>query len=282
MKSKLFVTAMKKIFSVLMLATALLFFVGCSSDNDDEQQPMVGSWPAVETVSPPPQWRVERGVPKGSTPGKPDWQWNDQLFRHFSKDMTAILALDSEGVELSSPDDRMAAVVNGQVRFIAEPVSDSLFIIDEMEHFVTFYLYVPFETGEDAVDIQYYNAKLNHTVTRKAMFSVNDDMVGNKELEMFYLYPKTYYAFELAPNQPFTCTMDDRIAFFAGSVCCGVANPFDLSETEIIWPGHVYDDLHSGEVYARYYSAQQKAIYTTKTTLSGKNQDEVFLDFSTK
>jgi hypothetical protein len=75
--------------------------------------------------------------------------------------------------------------------------------------------------------------------------------------------------------------MDDRIAFFAGSVCCGVANPFDLPDGEIIWPGHVYDDLHDGKVYVRYYSAQQKTIYTIQTTLPGIPA-EIQLDFRTR
>lgn len=282
MKSKLFVTTMKKIFSILILAAALPLVVSCSSDDDDEQLPMVGSWLAVENVSQAPHWEVVKGVPKGSTPGKPDWQWDDQLFRDFSKDMTAILALENEGVEISSPDDRMAAIVNGQVRFIAEPVFDEMLIVDEVQRFATFYLYVPFETGEDAVDIQYYNAKLNHTVTYKAMFSVNDDMVGNEEFEMFYLFPKTYYSFDLAPNQPFTSMPDDRIAIFSDNVCCGVIKPIVITDTDFLWPGYVYDDLINGKVYARYYSAQQKAIYTTQTTLSGRDLDEVIFDFNTK
>ena len=269
---------MKKIFPILILFAAVPFMVSCSSD-DDDVLPMVGPWRAIETVSQAPNWQVTKGIPKGSVPGRPDWQWDDQLFRNFSKDMTAILALDEEAVEMSSPDDRMAAVVNGQVRFIAEPIFEEMTIVDEVERFVTFYLYIPFETGEDAVDIQYYNAQLNHTTIRKAMFSVNDDMVGNEEFEMFYLYPRTYYAFELAPNQPFTSTMDDRIAFFSENVCCGIANPFDLTDTEIIWPGHVYDDMASSSVYVRYYSAQQKTIYTTKTTLTGLPLDEIVLDF---
>lgn len=273
---------MKKIFSVLMLAAALPLMVGCRSDDVEEQQPMVGSWPAVETVSQKPQWELVKGIPKDAIQGKPDWQWNDQMFRQFSKDMTAILALESEAVDIASPDDRMAAIVNGQVRFVAEPVFDEMLIYDEVEHFATFYLYVPFETGEDAVDIQYYNAKLNSTFTRKAMFSVNDDMVGNEELEMLYLFPKTYYSFILEPNQPFICTTEDRIGIFADNVCCGIVKPIDISDTEYLWPGRVYDDLHNGKVYVRYYSDAQKTIYTTQITLSGIAYDDVHLDFRTK
>ena len=270
---------MKKIFPILMFATAFSL-MGCSGGDEEEVRPMVGSWRAMETVSQAPNWQVTKGVPKGSVPGRPEWQWNDQLFRHFSKDMTAILALDSEGVELASPDDRMAAIVGGQVRFIAEPIFDEMTIAGEVERFATFYLYIPFETGEDAVDIQYYNAKLNHTTVRKAMFSVNDDMVGNEELVIFYLYPKTYYNFELAPNQPFTSTADDRIAIYAESVCCGIVTPIVLTENDILWPGHVYDDMASSSVYVRYYSAQQNATYTTQATPTGQSHDSIVLDFN--
>ena len=271
---------MKKTYSVLMLAAALTLLVGCSSD-DNDGQPMVGSWPAVETVSQEPQWKVTPSAPKNSIQGKADWQWDDQLFRNFSKDMTAILALNDDGVEMSSPDDRMAAVVNGQVRFIAEPVFEEQFIIDEMEHFVTFYLYVPFETGEDAVDIQYYNARLDRTIIQRNVFSVNDDVVGNEEFEIFYLYPKTNYLYTLAPGQPFTSTMEDKMAIYAGDVCCGIAKPFDILD-EITWAGHVYDEMHDGKVYVRYYSAAQKTIYTTQATLTGIYSDEILLDFRTK
>ena len=271
---------MKKLFSVLMLAAALPFLGGCSSD-DDEQKPMVGPWPAIETISQEPQWQVTPTPPKNSIQGKADWQWDDQMFRNFSKDMTAILALNDDGVKLSSPEDRMAAVVGGQVRFIAEPVFEEQIILGEVERFVTFYLYVPFETGEDAVDIQYYNARLDRTIIQRNMFSVNDDVVGNEEFKMFYLYPKTNYLYTLAPGQPFTSSMADKMAFFADDVCCGIAHPFDLTD-EISWAGAVYDEMHDGKVYVRYYSAAQKTIYTTQTTLSGIYLDEILLDFRTK
>ena len=264
-----------------MLAAALPLLVGCSSNDDNDEQPMVGPWPAIETVSQAPQWEVTPTAPKNSVPGKADWQWDDQLFRNFSKDMTAILALNDDGVKLSSPEDRMAAVVGGQVRFIAEPVFEEQIILGEVERFVTFYLYVPFETGEDAVDIQYYNARLDRTVTRRNMFSVNDDVVGNEEFEMFYLFPKTNYLYALAPGQPFTPTMDDKMAIYAGDVCCGIAKPFDITD-EITWAGPVYDEMHDGKVYVRYYSAAQKTIYTTQATLTGIFSDEIPLDFRTK
>ena len=204
-----------------MLAATLPFVAGCSSD-DEQQQVKVGIWPAIETVSQAPHWEVTLPQPKGSTQGKPNWQWDDQLFRDFSKDMTAILALDGETVELSTPDDRMAAIVNGQVRFIAEPVFSEMVIAGETARFTTFYLYIPFETGEDAVDIQYYNARLNSTITRRAVFSVNDDIVGNEDFKMFELFPKTSYHYILAPNQPFKGKEGDQMAVFADGVCCGV------------------------------------------------------------
>lgn len=271
---------MKKIFFVFMLAVALPLIVSCSSD-DNEQPPMVGSWSAVEVVNQAPQWKVTHSAPKGSISGKADWQWDEQLFRNFSKDMTAILALNDDGVEVSSPNDRMAAVVNGQVRFIAEPVFEEMEILGDIERFVTYYLYVPFETGEDAVDIQYYNARLDCTIEHKNMFSVNDDVVGNEEMEMFYLYPKTNYLYALAADQPFTCTMNDKMAVFAGGVCCGTINPYDLTD-EITWAGMVYDEMHDGKVFVRYYSAAQKTIYTTQAVLSGTWGDEILLDFRTK
>ena len=70
--------------------------------------------------------------------------------------------------------------------------------------------------------------------------------------------------------------------FYTENVCCGTVNSLYLTENDIIWSGHVYDDLASSTVYMRYYSAQQKKKYTAKTTLSGINNDTVILDFNVK
>ena len=53
--------------------------------------------------------------------GKPDWQWDESDFYQFEENMTAIIHM-GPAIQFLTPDDRMAALVDGQVREVAEGV----------------------------------------------------------------------------------------------------------------------------------------------------------------
>ena len=79
---------------------------------------------------------------------------------------------------------------------------------------------------------------------------------------------------------PSTECSSDQMAVFADGVCCGVLHAYVFSKDDISWAGRVYDDMHQGKIYVRYYSAEQHTIYTTEATLSGAANSEVYLDFN--
>ena len=55
----------------------------------------------------------------------------------------------------------MAAIVDGEVREVCAPVNYDLPDIEES--LKCFMLYIPYETDEDDVELQYYNAQTNQT-----------------------------------------------------------------------------------------------------------------------
>ena len=245
---------MKKLLAYMM---AMLAVAACSDNNDsnDTVQPDENAPVVVDTA---PTWAVNLQMPETGTVGKPDWQWNQNDFFQYEENMTAIVHI-GDALDFISNDDRMAALVGGQVRDIAVPVPFGN-LSDEPSVFM---LYIPFSAGDNKVELQYYNAKSNRTYTMTDAFSVNDDRTGVDKDFLFDLFPFISCFVDVVADGLFTYTPDDQMAVFVGDVCCSKIT--DFGDTGgIRWYLRIYTDLVNGakSVKVRYYSAANKTIYT--------------------
>ncbi len=260
---------MKKIYSIMMIAATLTLWCGCSSSDDDDNNKNScnnnGSQ-SGEQVANAPGWTFNPSPPAGDIEGLPDWKKVN--FYDYDNNMTAIVFVSTDFGTKVTESDRMAAVINGEVRDVCTPVYYNL---PDEKPLLFFMLYIPFNTGEDGVDLQYYNAQRNQTYIQKNQFSVNDDTVGDDDLFLFSLRPMLIQVFTLPKNVPFTPTENDEMAAFIGDECCGVAELSDTVNSERYWAVVAYDmNQRHEKAYIRYYSADTKTIYET----------EPFLDFT--
>ena len=195
---------MKKIYSMLMIAASLTMLWGCSSSDDDDTKStdQGGSSPTHSVkVGEAPNWTFETNIiPPGDIQGKPDW--DEVNFYDYEDNMTAIVFVSEDFDITVMPDDRMAAIVDGEVREVCTPTLYN--IPDVEESLYCFMLYIPFGSEDDSVEIQYYNAKANQTYVAKDAFSVKDYTIGDDELFLYTLRPMSAYYLVVPPNQPFT------------------------------------------------------------------------------
>lgn len=258
---------MKKIFSMMMIAATLAMLWGCSKSDDDDVNKNENTNNAGgihgQKVANAPRWTFEMVPPAGDIEGKPDWKEVD--FYNYENNMTAIVFVsDIFDVDLTD-DDRMAAIVDGEVREVCAPVD--YHIPDIEETLKCFMLYIPFETDEDDVELQYYNAQRNQTYRGKDWFSLKDDTVGDDELCVFTLRPMIASYFVLPSHVPFTPTKDDELAVFMGDECCGVGELREL-DMEDCWLVQAFDmNRRYEKAHIRYYSADTKTVYRTEDFL---------------
>ncbi len=253
---------MKKIYSVFMIAAALTMLWGCSSSDDDDvnnnnQKDEIHGTKVAEA----PVWQVDMSTPPGDIDGMPNWEEVD--FFAFEKDMTTIVYVSPIfGTEISA-DDRIAALVDGEVREVREPVPYHGFMgIDEIT-IDCFMLYIPYEAGEDQVELQYYCAQTNKTYIIKNAFSVNDDAEGEETSYFLFLRPLQVHYFYLPNKLPFTPSPDDKIGVFIGDECMGTSDIDDNMDSG--WVVNVFNLHRSNEkAYVRYYSAATQTIYETE------------------
>ena len=249
---------MKKIESILLYAAALVMLWACSS-SDDGNAPVEGVTTTPSAT--PPVWEVKMNMPQGDVNGKPNWDWDegeDPDFNQFENHMTAILSISDETLPFTSDDDRVAAIVDGEVRDVVPrvPYGDGY----------AFMLFIPYDAEEDLVEIQYYNAKTDMTYLMAGQFSVHDDAVGNDEEFLFSCFQYVMVDFTLL-NQPFQCQPGDKMAVFVGETCYGVCEYVDEHTT---WTLNVFEPnekVDFSKATVRYYSGQKKTIYSTALPL---------------
>lgn len=105
-------------------------------------------------VSEPPSWNVTFTLPQGES-GKPAWQQVD--FYQFENTMTIVLHLDDYMTPYLSEGDQIAAIVNNEVREIADIQFYQQTENDPKKNM--FMLLVPFADSETTADLSYYNAQ---------------------------------------------------------------------------------------------------------------------------
>ena len=249
---------MKKIESILLYAVALVMLWACSS-SDDGNAPVEGV--TVTSADTPPVWKVEIQLPPGDVQGKPNWDWDegeDPDLYQFENNMTAILSISDETLPFTSDDDRVAAIVDGEVRDVVPrvPYGDGY----------AFMLFIPYDAEEDLVEIQYYNAKTDMTYLMAGQFSVHDDAVGNDEEFLFSCFQSVMVDFTLL-NQPFQCQPGDKMAVFVGETCYGVCEYVDEHTPWVINVYEPKEKVDFSKATVRYYSGQKKTIYSTQLPL---------------
>lgn len=255
---------MKKIYSILMIAATLTIMWGCSKSDDDDNNnggtSNSGDIHGVK-VDGAPHWTFNPGIPEGDIKGKPDW--NEMNFYDYDNNMTAIVFISEVFGEKVTEDDRMAAIVDGEVRDVCAPVHYRT--SDGEASLLCFMLYIPFDSDEDGVELQYYSAKLDQTYIQREAFSVEDDTVGDDEMFFFFLRPMMARYVVLPPDLPFTPTENDEMAVFMGDEICGKGEYFANPNPDKLWLVTAFDMNRKGEkVYARYYSAETNTVYETE------------------
>ena len=259
---------MIKIYYMMMMAVTLTMLWGCSSSDDDDIKEntglkYTGNLHGIK-VADPPKWTFNPTAPAGDIEGMPNWKEVD--FYDYDNNMTAIVFI-SELFDIEVTEgDRMAAIINGEVREVCEPVVYDIPDVDEP--LLCFMLYIPYVAGDGEVELQYYNAKKNQTYVEKGQFNVNDDTVGGDELFLFSLRPMGIRYFVLPSNIPFTPSLNDEMAVFIGDECCGVATLDEDYTEKGVWTAIFFDMNRTNEkAYVRYYSDELKTIFETKPYL---------------
>ena len=129
-----------------------------SSDDDEVNNNNNGGFKSTSSfrgikVNNPPEWTFSPETPDGDIGGLPDWEEVD--FYDYDNNMTVIVFVSTGlGIEVTD-DDRMAAIINGEVRDVCGPVFYD--IPDIEEPLRCFMLYIPFVYGDNDVELQYYN-----------------------------------------------------------------------------------------------------------------------------
>ena len=247
---------MKKFFNTIIIAAALTMAWGCSSSDDDNESTPNGGTPAAEA----PQWKVEFTLPKGEA-GPPNWEQVD--FYKFENTMTIVLHLEDEMKPFLSDGDRMAGIVNGEVREIAEIQFTNSG--ESQPRGNLFMLLVPFADQDKMVDLYYYNALTNQTWLITTTDLRENNTLGSEADFVIGLFTMGEITAKLNDNVPFTPTAGDELALFVGDVCSGVGT-YDAEQKQ--WSIKAYQiSQTSTEAHFRYYSAEQHAIYKTPVML---------------
>lgn len=254
-----------------MIAATLTMLWGCSSSDDDDNNGGGNNDGGIHgvKVETAPNWTFVPGDIEGDIQGKPDWQEVD--FYDFDNNMTAIVFVPPVFGTMLTENDRMAAIINGEVRCVCAPVPYYLPDANDSP-LLCFMLYIPFESNEDGVDLQYYCAQTNQTYIETNAFSVDDDTVGDHDLFFFFLRPMMARYVVLPSGLPFTPTENDEMAVFMGEECCGTAQYLEDPNPQKFWIIEAYDmNRRNEKVYVRYYSDETKSIYESEPLMEIAN-----------
>ncbi len=252
---------MKKIFQTILIATALTLTWGCSSsDSDDDHSGIDQTVFPPTSVSEPPSWNVVFTLPQGQ-PGKPDWQQVD--FYQFENTMTIVLHLDDYMTPYLSEKDQISALVNGEVREIANIQFYKLNESTSQQNM--FMLLVPFADSETTTDLCYYNAQTDQHYNLATVSLLDDNTLGSEYDLVLGLYDNGIITAQLGEKVPFQPNAGDKLAIFEDDICCGVGT---YNAAQKIWTIHVYNlSSTATEAHFRYYSAEKQAIYRAETII---------------
>lgn len=245
---------MRKLFNIMMMATALTLGWGCSSSNDDNAD---AAGDKGTSVAEAPQWKVEFKMPQG-TAGKPDWASRHADFYQFQNTMTAVVRMEDEMLPFLSMEDQMAAIVGDEVReldFIQH------YAYEDNEQFYQFMLLIPFAEQDKTADLYYYNAKADQSYRLTTIDLKVDATLGSETTFVVGLFSMGSIMAKLDASVPFAYAAGDQLALFVGEECIGTGT-YDAAQQQ--WAIKVYKPATvDTEAHFRYYSTQKQAIYKT-------------------
>lgn len=248
---------MKRIYSVLTVVALLALVSSCGSSEtvtpDDEKNKQAG----ID----PPTWIVDNSLPKADIAGMPAWKVVD--FFDYENNTTAMVLVDqSFGLKVTA-NDRMAAIVDGEVRVVSQPVTFAE--ADGDPNLLYFMLLIPYRATDNGVDLQYYSDTTKGTYELKNFFTLAESEEGTNRIYLFTFRPYQILMFDIPADLPFTVSKDDKMAMFMGDTCVGVGIQDVTDKGNKIWVIDAYNMNRSTEkAVVRYYSAEKRAIYETE------------------
>lgn len=255
------------------LLLALPLFVAAACGSDDPETPAAAETPQtpaagglVESAQPAaPHWTVQWL----GTDERPAWQTPDMAAYECS--MMGLVTLCPALMPTASEDDMIAAFVGDECRGVCNL---SLYKEDGAEKQEGFgFLFLRGNTGDAAVSLKYYSARLKRVFTVNNCFEMiadgdfgfNEDLVPAFDEGGPYACAETI-GVRLPETVPFTPGDGDELAVMSGSECRGTV----ASLADGLYRLKVYAHTEDEPLTLAYYAAAQGKVYRTTQPLTLK------------
>ena len=261
----------KPLYYSLLLALPLFAATACGSD--DPETPAAAETPQTPTTggltesaqAAAPHWTVQWQ----GTDERPAWQTPDMTAYECS--MMGLVTLCPALMPTASEDDMIAAFVGNECRGVC-----NLYIYKEdgAEKQECFgFLFLRGNTGDAAVSLKYYSARLKRVFTVNNCFEMiadgdfgfNEDLVPAFDEGGPYACAETI-GVRLPETVPFTPGDGDELAVMCGSECRGTV----ASLADGLYRLKVYAHTPDEPLTLAYYSAAQGKVYRTTQPLTLK------------
>ena len=261
----------KPLYYSLLLALPLFAATACGSD--DPETPATAETPQTPTTggltesaqAAAPRWTVQWQ----GTDERPAWQTPDMTAYECS--MMGLVTLCPALMPTASEDDMIAAFVGNECRGVCNLY---LYKEDGAEKQECFgFLFLRGNTGDAAVSLKYYSARLKRVFTVNNCFEMiadgdfgfNEDLVPAFDEGGPYACAETI-GVRLPDGVPFTPGDGDELAVMCGSECRGTV----ASLADGLYRLKVYAHTDDEPLTLAYYSAAQGKVYRTTQPLTLK------------
>ena len=258
----------KHLYYSLLLALPLFAATACGSD--DPETPAATETPTTgglteSAQAAAPRWTVQWQ----GTDERPAWQTPDMTAYECS--MMGLVTLCPALMPTASEDDMIAAFVGNECRGVCNL---SLYKEDGAEKQECFgFLFLRGNTGDAAVSLKYYSARLKRVFTVNNCFEMiaDGDFASNEDLVPAFDEGGPYACAEtigvrLPDGVPFTPGDGDELAVMCGSECRGTV----ASLADGLYRLKVYAHTDDEPLTLAYYSAAQGKVYRTTLPLTLK------------
>ena len=261
----------KPLYYSLLLAFPLFAATACGSD--DPETPATAETPQTPATggltesaqAAAPHWTVQWQ----GTDERPAWQTPDMTAYECS--MMGLVTLCPALMPTASADDMIAAFVGNECRGVCNLSLDKEDGAEKQECFG--FLFLRGNTGDAAVSLKYYSARLKRVFTVNNCFEMiadgdfgfNEDLVPAFDEGGPYACAETI-GVRLPDGVPFTPGDGDELAVMCGSECRGTV----ASLADGLYRLKVYAHTPDEPLTLAYYSAAQGKVYRTTQPLTLK------------
>jgi hypothetical protein len=254
------------------MAAALTMVWGCSSSDDDKEDPNLGgentiSW--IKANGSADNWKVNWS----GQDTRPTWEAPSP--RGFETWMILMVTLQPELAAYSSEEDLMAVTINNEVRAVSSPAIS----MDETNDVFFILKILGNETSEERVGmtLEYYCSKLHQTfILKGSQYFVPELVYGVDEVFIPDIlsgcpnYPVTMpvsIKFPMAAEKTIKPKQGDLVAVLVGDECRGVAT-LDSSSflSPILMQIYGRNEGETGIIY--YYSASENTVWNTQQKIT--------------